>query len=38
VLEGHAADLRGRRDLIEASYLGEATIDELSGDGPAASE
>ncbi|HTU94275.1 MAG TPA: ABC transporter ATP-binding protein [Solirubrobacteraceae bacterium] len=38
VLEGHAADLRGRRDLVEASYLGEATMDELSGEGPAGSE
>jgi len=36
VLQGDAANLRGRRDLVEASYLGEATIDELSGDGPAA--
>jgi branched-chain amino acid transport system ATP-binding protein len=34
VLEGHAADLRGRRDLIEASYLGEQTIDELADDAP----
>ena len=34
VLEGNAADLRGRRDLVEASYLGEATIDELA-DAPA---
>src|ERR1700761_1279810 len=33
VLQGPAADLRGRRDLVEASYLGEQTIDELSGDG-----
>ena len=31
VLEGQAADLRGRRDLVEASYLGETTMDELSG-------
>jgi branched-chain amino acid transport system ATP-binding protein len=31
VLEGAAATLRDRRDLVEASYLGEATIDELSG-------
>jgi branched-chain amino acid transport system ATP-binding protein len=38
VLEGQAADLRGRRDLVEASYLGEATIDELSGDAPAQTE
>jgi branched-chain amino acid transport system ATP-binding protein len=38
VLQGDAANLRGRRDLVEASYLGEATIDELSGDGPAAPE
>jgi branched-chain amino acid transport system ATP-binding protein len=30
VLEGAAADLRGRRDLVEASYLGEATIDDLA--------
>jgi branched-chain amino acid transport system ATP-binding protein len=29
VLQGKAADLRGRRDLVEASYLGEATIDDL---------
>jgi branched-chain amino acid transport system ATP-binding protein len=35
VLEGSAAKLRGRRDLVEASYLGEATIDELSGNGAA---
>jgi branched-chain amino acid transport system ATP-binding protein len=35
VLEGDAADLRGRRDLVEASYLGEATIDELAGDAAA---
>jgi branched-chain amino acid transport system ATP-binding protein len=32
VLEGKAADLRGRRDLVEASYMGEATIDELAAD------
>jgi branched-chain amino acid transport system ATP-binding protein len=38
VLEGEAANLRGRRDLVEASYLGETTIDELSGEGPARSE
>ncbi len=38
VLEGEAADLRGRRDLVEASYLGEATMDELSGDVPAHAE
>jgi branched-chain amino acid transport system ATP-binding protein len=30
VLEGAAAELRGRRDLVEASYLGEATIDDLA--------
>jgi branched-chain amino acid transport system ATP-binding protein len=30
VLEGAAAELRGRRDLVEASYLGEQTIDELA--------
>jgi branched-chain amino acid transport system ATP-binding protein len=36
VLTGEAADLRGRRDLVEASYLGEATIDELSGESPTA--
>jgi branched-chain amino acid transport system ATP-binding protein len=35
VLEGLAAELRGRRDLVEASYLGEATIDELVADAPA---
>ena len=35
VLEGAAADLRGRRDLVEASYLGEATVDELAPDAPA---
>ena len=34
VLEGNAADLRGNRDLVEASYLGEATIDELADDAP----
>ncbi|MFZ0088067.1 MAG: ABC transporter ATP-binding protein [Solirubrobacteraceae bacterium] len=34
VLEGDAADLIGRRDLVEASYLGEATIDELADDTP----
>jgi branched-chain amino acid transport system ATP-binding protein len=26
VLSGSAAELRGRRDLLEASYLGEATL------------
>jgi branched-chain amino acid transport system ATP-binding protein len=26
VLEGHAADLRGRRDLLRSSYLGEAAV------------
>jgi branched-chain amino acid transport system ATP-binding protein len=36
VLEGTAEKLRGRRDLVEASYLGEATIDELSGSGAGA--
>ena len=35
VLEGAAAELRGRRDLVEASYLGEATIDDLAADAPA---
>jgi branched-chain amino acid transport system ATP-binding protein len=35
VLEGTATDLRGRRDLVEASYLGEVTIDELVVDAPA---
>ena len=35
VLEGAAADLRGRHDLVEASYLGEATVDELAADAPA---
>jgi branched-chain amino acid transport system ATP-binding protein len=30
VLTGSAAQLRGRRDLVEASYLGEQTIDELA--------
>jgi hypothetical protein len=34
VLAGHAADLRGRRDLMEASYLGESTIDDLSDESP----
>jgi branched-chain amino acid transport system ATP-binding protein len=37
VLEGNAADLRGRRDLVEASYMGEQTIDELAADTPAPS-
>jgi branched-chain amino acid transport system ATP-binding protein len=32
VLEGLAADLRGRRDLVEASYLGEARVDEMAAD------
>jgi branched-chain amino acid transport system ATP-binding protein len=32
VLEGEAADLRGRRDLVEASYLGEASVDEIAAD------
>jgi branched-chain amino acid transport system ATP-binding protein len=36
VLEGDAAQLRGRRDLVEASYLGEATVDDLAADAPAA--
>jgi branched-chain amino acid transport system ATP-binding protein len=35
VLEGTAAELRGRRDLVEASYLGEATIDEIADEAPA---
>jgi branched-chain amino acid transport system ATP-binding protein len=26
VLEGAAADLRGRRDLLRSSYLGEAAV------------
>ena len=30
VLEGAAAELRGRRDLVEASYLGEAKIDPVA--------
>jgi branched-chain amino acid transport system ATP-binding protein len=33
VLEGAAAELRGRRDLVEASYLGEATIDAAAPAG-----
>jgi branched-chain amino acid transport system ATP-binding protein len=36
VLEGAASELRGRRDLVEASYLGEAKIDDLVPAGPAA--
>jgi branched-chain amino acid transport system ATP-binding protein len=32
VLEGRATDLRGRRDLVEASYLGEASVDEIAAD------
>jgi branched-chain amino acid transport system ATP-binding protein len=36
VLEGAAAQLRGRRDLVEASYLGEATVDELAAGAPTA--
>jgi branched-chain amino acid transport system ATP-binding protein len=36
VLAGAASELRGRRDLVEASYLGEATIDNLTPDAPAA--
>jgi branched-chain amino acid transport system ATP-binding protein len=36
VLAGNAADLRGNRELVEASYLGEATMDELSGESPTA--
>jgi branched-chain amino acid transport system ATP-binding protein len=35
VLEGDAAQLRGRRDLVEASYLGETTMDEITDDAPA---
>jgi branched-chain amino acid transport system ATP-binding protein len=35
VLEGNAADLRGRRDLVEASYMGEQMIDEVAADTPA---
>jgi len=31
VLEGPAERLRSNRELVEASYLGEATIDELNG-------
>jgi branched-chain amino acid transport system ATP-binding protein len=34
VLEGDAADLRGRRDLVEASYLGEVTMDEIASESP----
>jgi branched-chain amino acid transport system ATP-binding protein len=30
VLSGSAADLRGRRDLVEASYLGEAKIEDAA--------
>src|SRR6201996_854883 len=32
-LEGTAEKLRGRRDLVEASYLGEATIDTTDNHG-----
>jgi branched-chain amino acid transport system ATP-binding protein len=35
VLEGDAARLRGNRELVEASYLGEATIDAAAADVPA---
>jgi branched-chain amino acid transport system ATP-binding protein len=34
VLAGDAAQLRGRRDLVEASYLGEMTVDELATGAP----
>ena len=37
VLEGAAAELRNRRDLVEASYMGETTMDEIAEDAPAAS-
>jgi branched-chain amino acid transport system ATP-binding protein len=35
VLEGAASELRGRRDLVEASYLGETSVEELTDDTPA---
>jgi branched-chain amino acid transport system ATP-binding protein len=31
VLEGDAAELRSRRDLLKASYLGEAEVDSVGG-------
>jgi branched-chain amino acid transport system ATP-binding protein len=33
VLQGTAAELRTRRELLEASYLGEATIDVAAAQG-----
>ena len=33
VLEGDAAELRGRRELLESSYLGEAKIDAVAAQG-----
>jgi branched-chain amino acid transport system ATP-binding protein len=35
VLEGAAAELRGRRDLVEASYMGETTMDEIAHEATA---
>lgn len=34
VLEGTAAQLRSNRELVEASYMGEATIDEIADEAP----
>jgi branched-chain amino acid transport system ATP-binding protein len=36
VLSGSAAELRGRRDLVEASYLGEAKIEDIEPAHPIA--
>jgi branched-chain amino acid transport system ATP-binding protein len=33
VLEGQAAELRSRRDLLKASYLGESEVDSIEGGG-----
>ena len=34
VLHGTAQELRSRRELLEASYLGEAEIDVAAARGP----
>jgi ABC-type branched-subunit amino acid transport system ATPase component len=38
VLQGSAEELRGRRDLLEASYLGERVTEQATATSPPSQE